>query len=128
MKDKYEYIPGTCNIGPAEVKRRRNGTIFSAVLVIVMIVLFLVLDVARIWRLTLFIPAFSLGVSFQQWYFKFCIAFGTKGVFNFGEIGKTFTVEQKENVRKDRIKTLKMIGAGAVFGLIVPVLFYFLPI
>ena len=121
------YIPGACNIGREEIKRRKMATIFSAILTIAVIVLILTLDANKIWRLLLFIPATSLGVSFQQWYFKFCVAFGIKGVFNFGDIGKTFSIDQKENYRKDRIKALQMIISGAVFGLILALIFYFMP-
>ncbi|MGE0568067.1 MAG: hypothetical protein AB7O73_08965 [Bacteroidia bacterium] len=121
------YIPGACNIGHEEIKRRKKAAIFSIVLTITVIVLIFMLDANKIWRLTLFIPATSLGVSFQQWYFKFCVAFGIKGVFNFGDIGKTFSIDQKENYRKDRIKAWQMIMTGMVFGLILALIFYFMP-
>ena len=121
------YIPGACNIGREEIKRRKMATIFSAILTIAVMVLILTLDANKIWRLLLFIPATSLGVSFQQWYFKFCVAFGIKGVFNFGDIGKTFSIEQKENYRKDRIKAWQMIISGVVFGVVVAQIFYYLP-
>ena len=121
------YIPGACNIGHEEIKRRKKAAIFSIVLTITVIVLVFMLDANKIWRLTLFIPATSLGVSFQQWYFKFCVAFGIKGVFNFGDIGKTFSIDQKENYRKDRIKAWQMIISGIVFGLILALIFYFMP-
>jgi hypothetical protein len=128
MNTKPEYIPGTCNIGPAEIKARRNSAIFSTVLSIVLIILLIVLHVSKLWRLTLFIPAASFAVGFQQWYFKFCVAFGMKGIFNFGDIGKTFTVEQQEDYKKDRAKAQKMIAAGIIFGILLAVAFYFLPI
>lgn len=123
-----QYIPGICNIGKKEIERRKQAAIFSAILCVVSIVLLQWLNTAQIWKLLLFIPAASLGVSFQQWYFKFCVAFGIKGVFNFGNIGKTFTVEQKEYFRKDRIKAWQMITSGMTFGLILALIYYFLPI
>lgn len=122
------YVPGACNIGREEINRRKKATMFSTVLTITVIVLLLMLDTNKIWRLTLFIPAASLGVSFQQWYFKFCVAFGIKGVFNFGDVGKTFSLDQKENYRKDRIKAWQMIISGIAFGLISAVIFYYLPV
>ena len=51
-----------------------------------------------------------------------------KGIFNFGDLGKTFTVEQKEDYKKDRAKAQKMIAAGIIFGILLAVAFYFLPI
>ncbi len=107
------YIPGTCNIGKAELEKRKQAAIFSAVLTIICIALMQYYDVDRIWKLLIFIPATSFAVSFQQWYFKFCVAFGIKGVFNYGNktLGvldfkkKTFdtlTDEQKVSFKKDR--------------------------
>lgn len=119
------YIPGVCNIGKKEIERRKQAAIFSFVLCIVCIALIQWFDADRIWKLLLFIPAASLGVSFQQWYFKFCVAFGIKGVFNFGNIGKTFTVEQKEYFRKDRIKAWQMIISGVFFGIATALLYYY---
>jgi len=118
------YIPGVCNIGKKEIKRRKQAAIFGFVLCIVCITLIQWLEADRIWKLLLFIPAASLGISFQQWYFKFCVAFGIKGVFNFGNIGKTFTVEQKEYFRKDRIKAWQMIISGVLFGIAAALLYF----
>jgi hypothetical protein len=122
-----EYIPGVCNIGKKEIERRKQAAIFSVALCIVCITLIQWLEADRIWKLLLFIPAASLGVRFQQWYFKFCVAFGIKGVFNFGGIGKTFSVEQKEYFRKDRIKAWQMIISGVLFGIAAALIYYYLP-
>ena len=127
MATKPEYVPGTCNIGPAEIKKRRNSAVFSAVVAIAVIVLLELIQADKTWRLILFIPAASFGVGFLQWYNKFCVAFGMKGIFNFGDIGKTFSVEQKENFQKDRAKAWKMIITGIMFGLLVAIIFYILP-
>jgi len=127
MNTKGEYIPGTCNIGPAEIKARKNTAIFSAVLGVVLIILLVVLHADKLWRLTLFIPAASVGIGFQQWHNKFCVRFGLKGVFNFGDLGNNFTVDQQENFYKDRIKAWKMINKGILFGLFLAILFYIIP-
>lgn len=128
MNTKGDYIPGTCNIGPAEIKARRNFAIYAAILGIALIVLLLIFHVSKIWRLTLFLPAASFFIGFQQWYNHFCVSFGMKGVFNFGNIGETFTVDQQENFKKDRMKAQKMLAIGIFFGLIIAILFYILPL
>lgn len=127
-QQREEYIPGVCNIGKKEIERRKRAAIFSFVLCIFCIALIQWLGADRVWKLLLFIPAASLGVSFQQWYFKFCVAFGIKGVFNFGNIGKTFSVEQKGYFRKDRMKAWTMIISGLVFGVIAALVYYYSPI
>jgi hypothetical protein len=128
MSTKLEYVPGTCNIGPKEIKGRRNGAIIAGVLVSALVALLLMTHADKLWRLTLFIPAAALGITFQQWYVKFCVGFGLKGVFNFGEMGKTYSVEQKEYFKMDRAKAWKMINRGIVFGMVLAIIFYFLPI
>jgi hypothetical protein len=122
--DQEKYIPGVCNIGPEERRRRRDGALISGAIAAIEIVLLLIFDVNRIWRLTLFIPAASLGIGFLQWYLRFCVGFGSKGVFNFGALGKTIPVEQEENLKKDLKKARQMIWAGTGFGLLCAVLFY----
>ncbi|MBK7816075.1 MAG: hypothetical protein IPJ60_00060 [Sphingobacteriaceae bacterium] len=42
------YIPGACNIGREEIKRRKMATIFSAILTIAVMVLILTLDSNKI--------------------------------------------------------------------------------
>ena len=127
MNSQNEYIPGTCNIGPKEIAMRKRASIYAAIFLIALIVLMLTFEVNKNWRLVLFIPAATFGVTFQQWYFKFCVYFGFKGVFNFGDMGQQFSIEQKENFKKDRIKVAKMIVAGILFGAIITTLFYLLP-
>jgi hypothetical protein len=127
-QQQEEYIPGVCNIGKKEIERRKHAAIFSFALCLLCIALIQWLDADGVWKLLLFIPAASLGVSFQQWYFKFCVAFGIKGVFNFGGIGKTFSVEQKEYFRKDRMKAWTMIISGLLFGVIIALIYYYSPI
>jgi hypothetical protein len=125
METENQYIPGVCNIGPAEIKRRRNGAIFSALFTAALVILLILINAGKIWRLTLFIPAASLGVSFLQWYFKFCVGFGIKGIFNFGDVGNTFSILEKENLEKDRLKAWRMILIGIGFGMIAAIVFYF---
>ena len=123
-----EYIPGVCNIGKEEVKRRKNATIFSAVLCIAVIMLLKWLQAAPEWKLGLFVPAVFLGITFQQWYFKFCVAYGIKGMFNFQNIGEHFNIVDKESLRQDRIKAWTMVGYGVAFAAFAALAYYFLPL
>lgn len=118
------YIPGTCNIGPKQLVGRKRTSILAAALSISLILFLLIFRVDKVWRLTLFLPAATFGVTFQQWYYKFCVAIGMKGIFNFGQ---KFTAEQKENFKKDRIKVLKMLAVGILFGIVITALFCLLP-
>lgn len=121
--NKSGYIPGMCNIGKKEIERRKYSAIFSLLLCLLFVLITEWLNTAQAWRTLLFLPATSLGISFQQWRSKFCVAFGIKGVFNFGELGKTFSVEQQEYYRKDRKKAVRMIIWGILFGLTISIVY-----
>jgi len=110
MTTRAEYIPGVCNIGAAEISRRRQSGWIGLGVTVLLWVLFFILRVPSPWRLFLFLPA-ALGASgFLQAAFHFCAAFGMRGVFNFGsEVGKTDTVEQAEFRRQD-VRKARMIG------------------
>ena len=107
MNTKGDYIPGTCNIGPAEIKARRNVAIVSAIICIILIIVLFLFHADKFWRFILFFPATSVGIGFQQWYFHFCVAFGLKGVFNFGDIGKTFTCGTARELQKGSYESTK---------------------
>ena len=122
-----KYIPGVCNIGPDEIRKRRNGALYSGLIMVIILILFPVLEVNRIWRLVVFLPAAAFGIGILQWQLKFCAGFGMKGVFNFGKIGKVNTIQEKENLRRDRNKSIRMLIWSILFGLAVAILFYFIP-
>lgn len=122
-----KYIPGVCNIGPAEINmRRRAGWIGLAVTVVLWIGLVL-LGVSAYWRLLLVIPA-SLGATgFLQAYLHFCAGFGMKGLFNFGsEVGKTETVSQQEFRAKDKKRALQISGYSIAIGIMLALIAYYL--
>jgi len=107
MKDKY--IPGVCNIGPAEIKKRKQAGLIGFIVTVVLWVLFIWFDISSIWRLTLFIPAMMSATGFLQAYMHFCAYFGFASLFNFGDVGKTDSVQQAEFRVKDRKKAWRII-------------------
>jgi hypothetical protein len=119
-----KYIPGVCNIGPEEIKRRRNAALISGVIVVAEIILLLVYHVNPLWRLSLILPATSLGIGFLQVFLKFCVGFGRMGVFNFDKVGKVIPVEEKENLEKDHKKSRQMTLMGLAFGVVCGIIFY----
>lgn len=123
-----KYSPGRCNIGKEEIARRRDAAITSALLTLIMILLFQGFSVNRLWRLTIFIPAASAVIGFIQWYFRFCVAFGLKGVFNFGPPGKTFSVEQAEDIRKDRSTAIRRITIGILIAAAITIIYFLWPL
>ena len=127
MAQKSEYIPGVCNIGPAEIRRRRMAGWMGLGATILLWILFFVFRAPAAWRLLLFFPAMMSAVGFLQAAMHFCAAFGMLGVFNFGpNVGKTDTVEQAEFRRKDRQKALLIILYSSLIGIAVAAAGYLL--
>jgi hypothetical protein len=121
------YIPGHCNIGKEEVARRRNGAIFSGILSILLITVLLLTHTDKLWRLFVFLPLTSFFIGIQQWYNKFCMGFGMKGIFNFEELGKITKVEGEEMKNADKRKAQKMLVSSISLGVLITLIFYFIP-
>ena len=127
MTTDDKYIPGVCNIGPAEIKRRRRSGWFGLGVTILLWLAFWIFGVPAAWRLLLFFPAFLSAEGFLQAAFHFCAGFGMQGVFNFGsEVGKTETVEQLEFRRRDQRKALLISLYSALVGVATAILGYIL--
>lgn len=122
------YIPGVCNIGPAEIKLRKlTGTIGLSV-TIVLFAVFLVGNFSPFWRLLLFIPATAGAVGYLQAKLHFCVRFGTTGLFNVSSgLDKRESVENAEYRRKDQRKAIMIMSISAAIGLVVAVLVFLLP-
>jgi hypothetical protein len=124
-----EYIPGVCNIGKAEMRKRfvigRNATIACLVFFGICVAF----RIAPPWRLLLFFPATVAAIGFLQYAMHFCARFGLGGVFNFGpNVGRTDTIEQAEFRRQDRRKALEIIGLSLLIGAVVTAAAYFIPV
>jgi hypothetical protein len=129
-----EYVPGVCNIGPAEVRMRKLFGWIGLILTVVTWAAFILFYVSAVWRLTLFFPAMLAAVGYLQAAWHFCAKFGLGGVFNFGpHVGKTDTVEQAPSElarsrRQDRKTALQIIGLSLLIATIVASAAYFIPL
>ena len=113
-----EYIPGMCNIGPAERRKRRIGGIAGAVGTILLLIVLIVIDAPVLWRLILIIPATGAAIEFLQDALHFCVGFGVRGIYNvLNSTGITDNVEQESYRQKDRRKAWQIVGLSFVIGL-----------
>jgi hypothetical protein len=112
-----QYVPGTCNIGPAEIAMRRRvghaGLVATAVLAAVL----LLLDAAPAWRLTLGLPAALAAAGYLQAWLRFCANFGFRGVYNFGALGHEKRVAVEEARAQDRRRALAVAAGSVLVGL-----------
>ena len=119
-----EYRAGACNIGPAEIARRRwTGHAGSAVTLAAAAVL-IGADAAAWLRLGLFVPASVAAAGYLQAATRFCADYGWRGVFNFGQAGhgNASRVADRQARAADRRKALGIMGASAAMGLAVTLL------
>jgi hypothetical protein len=117
-----QYVPGTCNIGPAEIALRRRvghtGLIATAVLAAVL----LAVDAAPAWRLLLALPAALAAAGYLQAWLRFCANFGWRGVYNFDTLGHEQRVAAEEARAQDRRRAVLLGGGSAAIGLAVALL------
>lgn len=117
------YIPGTCNIGAAEIKRRhRNGYIGLAVafLVLLMVEMF---DLPKLYRLLIFPGLFYSISGFVQAKLRFCYLYGWLGVFSFSDRSHLQKVD-RINLRKDRQKAIGILAIVFITSLVLTLVYY----
>jgi hypothetical protein len=117
--DYSEYIPGVCNIGPAETAMRKRAGWVGLILTAVLWTVLASSKSNPLWYLFLFFPAAGSAIGFIQAKMHFCAAFGLKSLFNFGpEVGKTDTVLQAEFRALDRKKAWRIFGYSSLIGVL----------
>ena len=122
------YQPGACNIGPAEVRRRRMaghaGMLASAGLLAGLVLL----GAPPMARLLIVAPAAVSASGYLQAHMRFCANYGWRGIFNVGEIGDDAEVVDRTARAADRRLALR-IGLGSLaLGVAAGILAVLLPI
>ncbi len=109
--DEGAYIPGICNIGIAELQRRKSKLKLSAFLLILSSILFLFLPfTSLLFSFIAILACYSFILIFQIQQ-KFCIVFGWLSVFNFNEItSKKSKVEKAQWIELDKKRALKILA------------------
>jgi hypothetical protein len=117
-----DYQPGVCNIGPAEIARRRRAGHTGLIATAVLFAILLIVGAPPLARLLLILPAAVAASGYLQAYFKFCAGFGSRGVFNFGEVGSTDQVVDAKAKALDRARSVRIGLASFGIGAVVAVL------
>jgi len=79
------YVPGVCNIGAYEIRRRRAFGIIGIASGIVLTVLMLAAGVPHLTRLLLLLPYWGGVLSLLQARRRFCAGFAMAGLANFAD-------------------------------------------
>jgi hypothetical protein len=116
------YEPGVCNIGPAEIARRRRAGHVGLLVALGLLAALIVVDAPPLARLLVILPAAASASGYLQAWLKFCAGFGLRGVFNFGPLGAATTITDSEALARDRRRArqigLMSLGIGVVAGVI----------
>jgi hypothetical protein len=111
------YTPGVCNIGPAEIARRRQAGHVGVIAAAGLFVGLLVAGAPRPARLLVALPAAIAASGYLQARMRFCAGFGSRGVFNFGEVGRTTEVVDEEARARDRARSMQIGLASLAIGI-----------
>ncbi len=123
-----EYQPGVCNIGPAEIARRRRAGHVGFVATIVLFAVLVAISAPPIARLVLVIPAAVSASGYLQASLKFCAGFGARGIFNFDQVGTTAQVDDAAARALDKAKANRIGLASFAIGILVALIAVALPV
>jgi hypothetical protein len=122
------YQAGVCNIGPAEIARRRRSGQIGALITIALLAVLIALNVPAPARLLIALPAAGAASGYLQAFFKFCAGFASKGVFNFGALGGEEQVVDAADHARDRSRANQILLASLAIGLLVGLVAVVLPL
>lgn len=108
------YIPGTCNLGKSEVKRRQFVALLGLALSL--------FSAVSLWnaslttKATVVLPLFVFSVGHVQSRKKFCMAYGFAGSFNLGKLGELARVSDPADRAADRKMALRILLEAALLA------------
>lgn len=125
-----DYVPGVCNIGPREVRRRRAFAVAGFLTAATLFVLMLVSGASPAIRFLILLPPTWAGTfSWLQARRRFCAAFAMAGIANFGDGDDSRQAVDDPAARlADRSATFRLARDAFLLALPVPVVAALLPI
>jgi len=123
-----EYIPGACNIGTGEIRRRQIVALIGLVLSISSLITLISTNAPRGARLGIFIPLAVASIGWVQSRKKFCLAYGFMGTFNFGKLGQLSRVADSASRAADRKTALSILFQAGAYAVVATAIIYALPL
>ena len=122
------YRPGVCNIGPAEITRRRRTGHIGLVATLIVLAALVVTGAPPLARFVLVVPVGLAASGYLQAALKFCAGFGSAGIFNFGVLGETVTVADATARKLDQARARQILLASLAIGIAVSLVAFVLPL
>jgi hypothetical protein len=123
-----EYIPGSCNIGKAEIRQRQVVALIGLFSSVSSLIGFISTHASANVRLGIFLPLTIFSIGWVQSRKKFCLAFGFMGTFNFARIGKMSKVVDKASLAADRKTAAIILLQSLALSAALTAVVYFLPL
>lgn len=124
----YAYIPGSCNLGKAEIRRRQFVALIGLILSITTFVGLIGSDAPTSARWGMFLPLMVFSIGFIQSRKKFCLAYGFMGTFNLGKLGDIARVQNPEDRKADRKTALVILLQATLLAFVITAALVFLPL
>lgn len=108
-----DYVPGVCNIGPQEIRRRRAFGIAGLVAATALLALLVAIDAPSWARLLVLLPLTGGIFSWLQARRRFCAGYAVAGVANFGDAADLQRGVQDEAARKADLAAVRRMARDA---------------
>jgi hypothetical protein len=122
-----DYEPGNCNIGPAEIARRRRAGHVGLGATVMLFAGLVAVGAPPVARFSVAVPAAVSASGYLQARLRFCAGFGSRGVFNFGPLGEVEQVSDDAARARDRARARQIGLASLAIGVLVGVAAAFVP-
>lgn len=127
-QDPATYQPGACNIGPAEIARRRRAGLTGVAIAVALAVGLVVIGAPSWTRLGVFPPLAGGLISLEQARRHFCVAFALAGIRNFGALGSPDRVAEAADLAADRRAALVLAAYMSAAAAVITAAFVLLPV
>ena len=104
-----DYVAGSCNIGPSEIKQRKRVAYSGAIVFLAISLWLIFIDAPTSGRLLVFFPAVAATTGLIQARKKFCVAFGFMGVFNFDKTGNVRKITVNQDLKADKKYAVRLL-------------------
>jgi hypothetical protein len=116
-----------CNIGTAELQRRRWIAVALSVATVVLAIGLVASHVPALARVIVWPFAAGAAVTWLQVTRRFCVQYGARGLENFGPLGAERPVDPRQRAADARRAAL-MIGEGILAGALATLVLIALPL
>ena len=116
-----------CNIGPAEIERRRSSAIFFTAVAAAVAAALVAFNVPPAGRLVMFLFVTGAAINWLQVVHRFCVAFGAFGIENFGGLGEETKVDRAQRAA-DRRRVAQLVLEGSLIGAFVTLALVLVPV